>query len=83
MYQEVTRLLRTLPHGPYQAVVQIVGEQQACHLAGKMRRELIMPDSEYNIQPQPNDATTSGERPAKHQRYGESIEVITDSELSG
>ena len=82
MYQEVTRLLQTLPHGPYQAIVQMVGEQQARHLTGEMRRELIMPDSEYNIPPQPNDASTSGERPAKRQRRGESIETIMDVELS-
>lgn len=69
MYSDIIQCFETLPHGPFQAVATLVGEQQAKTLADGMHKELVLPDAFHNETER--EAGPSAElnwRPNKRQR---------------
>jgi len=77
-HQRLTGLFKALPHGPYQALCETVGEKQARILAGPSYRECTLPDADQNI----STGESSQNRPSKRPRlnHNQDQEVIDTSE---
>jgi hypothetical protein len=74
LHRRLVGLFKTLPHGPFQALCEMVGEKQARVFGGASYRECALPDSKQNNQ------LGESSRPAKRPRLAEQeiIDLVSD-----